>query len=67
MKSWRHQWRNSWGDGGGAERPDPSYREISADLPGKETQGKKENGEEEEENLKREGGKWKGRGNLQNV
>ena len=39
--------------------PDASDLEISADLPGKERQGKTESGEEKKENLKREGGNWK--------
>ena len=53
------QWRNSWGSGGGgAEYPDISHKEISADL-GIERQGKKGNGQENKENPKMEGGKFK--------
>ena len=53
-----HQWRNSRG-AGGRVRPDIFHLEICADLPGKERQQKKENGEEKKENKRREGGKLK--------
>ena len=54
---WR--WCNRWGAGGQSD-PDTSDWEISADLLGKEKQGKMvENGEEKKENWKREGGKLK--------
>ena len=45
------------GGGQGAECPQTSDREISADLPGKKRQGKKRkegNGEEKKEKCKRE-------------
>ena len=46
-----NQWRNRWGVRGRAEcPPETSDWEISADLPGKERQGKKENGAEKKEN-----------------
>ena len=52
-----YQWRNSRES---RVPPDISHWEISGDLPGKETQGKKrENGEEKKENRKKEGVKLK--------
>ena len=39
--------------GRGRVPPETSHREISGDLPGKEMEGKKENGEEKKENRKR--------------
>ena len=59
---YRSQWRNS---GGGWQSAPLTHREISADLPGKEREGKRENGEEKKENKKK--GKWKienGRGKV---
>ena len=45
------------GGGRGAECPRGAFhREIFADLPGKDRQGKTEMGEEKKENCKREGG-----------
>ena len=53
-----HQWRSSWG---GRVPPDSFYKNIFADLPGEERQGKerRENLEEKKENCKREGGRFK--------
>ena len=54
------QWRNRPGGGaGGRVPPEISGREISADLPGKERQGKKGKWSRKEGNGKREGGKLK--------
>ena len=46
----KKQWHNSWGGGDAGGQPDTSEQEISADLLGKERQGKRENGEEKKEN-----------------
>ena len=47
------------GRGEGGCPPETSDREISADLPGKERQGKKGKWGKKKENRKREGGKLK--------
>ena len=38
------QWPNRWGGGEGDRVPDAFHREIFAELPGKDRQGKKGNG-----------------------
>ena len=55
------------GVGRGQSAPDTSHRDISPDLPGKERQRNRENGEEKKENRNWEGGKLKMKGGkLQN-
>ena len=56
------QWANSNGviTGGGQSAPYTSQREISADLPGIERQGKKRNRAEKNEDRKSGNRKWKG-------
>ena len=60
------QWCNSW-EVGAECLPDTSHWEISADLPGKERQGKQGKWRKKEGKLKKEGGKLKMEGEkLQN-
>ena len=56
------QWHNRWGRRHECP-PDAFHWEIFADLPGKEREEKRENGEEKKENCQREGGNFSN-GNL---